>query len=155
MNGAQLVFCNVPARSADSLLPFYGALLGIDPGDFVQNQESPIPQYYEPITGDGVDITITQRNDTREVTVTYWSVEDIQDAINSLSEVGGEVVTGPTEMPDGGQTALLLDPEGNFVGLVQLSDQGKQYFRAGKEHREKSKESLKQRRKEAKSGAKS
>jgi predicted enzyme related to lactoylglutathione lyase len=152
VNGAQLVFCNVPARSADSLLPFYGELLGIDPGDFVKNQQSPIPQYYEPITGDGVDITITQRNDTREVTVTYWAVEDIESAIERLSGVGGEVVSGPTKIPDGGVTALMLDPEGNFVGLVQLSEQGERYFRAGR-FREEFADNLERRREEARSGA--
>lgn len=150
MNGAQLVFCNVPARDASSLLPFYGALLGID--GFIENTESPIPQYYEPITGDGVDITITQRNDTREVTATYWHVQDINGMISTLKEAGGNVVSGPDRLPDGGQTALLLDPEGNFVGLVQLGEQAQQYFRAGK-FRAEFEDNLQRRREEAKAGA--
>jgi predicted enzyme related to lactoylglutathione lyase len=154
VNPAKLVFCNVPARDADSLLPFYGALLGVDPGSFVKNAESPIPQYYEPITGDGVDITITQRNDTREVTATYWAVDDLEGAIKELQAAGGNIASGPERMPDGGATALLLDPEGNFVGLVQLSDQGERYFRAGKFHAE-FEDQLQRRREEARAGASS
>jgi len=153
VNGAKLVFCNVPARDARSLLPFYGKLLGIDPESFVHNPESPIPQYYEPITGDGVDITITQRNDTREVTATYWHVPDIGDAIRSLNEVGGNVVSGPDKMPDGGQTAVLLDPDGNYVGLVQLGERAQGYFRAG-EFAGEFEDQLQRRREEAQAGAK-
>jgi predicted enzyme related to lactoylglutathione lyase len=150
--GAQLVFCNVPARDADSVLGFYGALLGIDPKAFVPNKKSPIPQYYEPITGDGVDITITQRNDTREVTATYWHVDDIRAAIKELEGAGGNVVQGPGEIPDGGYNAMMLDPEGNYVGLVQLAETQQEYFRVGK-FGEEFEDNLKRRRKEARSGA--
>ena len=128
----QLVFCNVPARDASSLLQFYATLLGIDSGAFVHNENSPIDQYETPISTSGIDLLLTQRSDNREVTTTYWAVPDINAAIDELKNQGGEVVSGPTEMPDGGTSAALLDPEGNYVGIVQLADHSHEYFQLGK-----------------------
>lgn len=131
-NGSRLIFCNVPARDTSSLLQFYATLLGIDTGTFVHNTHSPVDQYETPISASGIDLLITQRNENREVTTTYWAVPGIKEAIEELTERGGEVVSGPTKMPDGGATAALLDPEGNYVGLVQLADHAQEYFRLGK-----------------------
>jgi predicted enzyme related to lactoylglutathione lyase len=129
--GAQLLFCNIPARQPQSLVGFYSTLLGA--GDsFVENQQSPIPQYQEALTGDGVDLTISQRQDTRDVTTAYWSVSDIDDMIGRLTQLGGEIVTPPTDTPDGGRTAMVLDPEGNFVGLMQVPEESHEYFQLGK-----------------------
>lgn len=151
MNPAKLVFCNVPARDASSLVSFYSTLIG---SNFVQNTASPIPQYQEAITGDGVDLTLTQRNDTREVTTTYWSVDDMEGAIRDLQGAGGNLIQGPDEMPDGSQNAVLLDPEGNYVGLVQFRPQDTQeYFRTG-EFRAELEDHLQRRRKELRSSAK-
>ena len=130
--GSKLIFCNVPARDASALLEFYATLLGIDAGTFVHNTHSPIDQYETPISARGIDLLITKRNENQEVTTTYWAVLDIVEAIQELTERGGEVVSGPTKMPDGGLTANLLDPEGNYVGLVQLADHAREYFQIGK-----------------------
>jgi len=151
VNPAKLVFCNVPARDASSLVPFYSTLIG---SAFVQNTGSPIPQYQEAITGDGVDMTLTQRNDTREVTTTYWSVDDIRGAISDLQNAGAQVVQEPAEMPDGSYNAILLDPEGNYVGLVQFRPEDtQQYFRIGKFFDEFA-DQLQRRREELRSSAK-
>jgi predicted enzyme related to lactoylglutathione lyase len=131
-NGSRLIFCNVPARDTGSLLQFYATLLGIDADAFVHNKHSPIDQYETPISASGIDLLITQRNENREVTTTYWAVSSIKEAIQELTERGGEVVSGPTKMPDGGATAALLDPEGNYVGLVEVADHAQEYFRLGK-----------------------
>jgi predicted enzyme related to lactoylglutathione lyase len=143
---SQLVFCNVPARDAGALVPFYSTLLDVDTSAFVHNGESPIDQYETPITGSGIDLLVSLRNEDREVTTTYWAVSDIRAAIQQLTESeGGVLVAGPTEMPDGGTTAALLDPEGNYVGLVQLAGHAKKYFRFGEVHRD---ERLRRRRKQ-------
>jgi predicted enzyme related to lactoylglutathione lyase len=126
--GAQLVFCNIPAREPKSLIGFYSALLGS--GAFVENEHSPIPQYQEALTGDGVDLTITQRQDTRDVTAVYWAVSDVEAMIDQLKKAGGELVEHK-DTPDGGRTAVMLDPEGNFVGLLQLARDAQEYFQVG------------------------
>jgi len=127
-NAARLVFCNIPAREPKSLIGFYSALLGSDA--FVQNEHSPIPQYQEALTGDGVDLTITQRQDTRDVTAVYWAVADVEGMIDQLKRQGGELVEHK-DIPDGGRTAVMLDPEGNFVGLIQLAPDAHEYFQVG------------------------
>jgi predicted enzyme related to lactoylglutathione lyase len=132
-NGSQLVFCNVPARDTSALVPFYATLLGVDIGSFVHNKHSPIDQYETAISASGIDLLVTQRNEDREVTTTYWAVRDIKAAIQELTEKqGGHLVSGPTKMPDGGITAALLDPEGNYAGLVQLAEHAQEYFQLGK-----------------------
>jgi predicted enzyme related to lactoylglutathione lyase len=128
--GTKILFCNIPARQPDSLVGFYGTLLGGDA--FVENGQSPIPQYQEALTGDGVDLTITQRQDTRDVTTTYWSVPDVNAMVEQLTSLGGQVASPVSSTPDGGQTAIVLDPEGNFVGLMQVAAQSEEYFQVGK-----------------------
>jgi hypothetical protein len=103
-------------------------LLGGDA--FVQNVKSPIPQYQEALTGDGVDLTITQRQDTRDVTAAYWAVPNVDEMVDQLMKQGGEVATR-VDTPDGGRTALMLDPEGNFFGLIQLPEDAHEYFQVG------------------------
>jgi predicted enzyme related to lactoylglutathione lyase len=127
-SGAKLVFCNIPARQPNSLLGFYNALLGGDA--FVQNEKSPVPQYQEALTGDGVDLTITQRQDTRDVTAAYWAVANLDEIVEQLMKQGGEVATR-MDTPDGGRTALMLDPEGNFFGLIELPEDAHEYFQVG------------------------
>jgi predicted enzyme related to lactoylglutathione lyase len=126
--GAKLVFCNIPAREPESLLGFYSALLGGDA--FVKNERSPIPQYQEALTYDGIDLTITQRQDTRDVTAAYWAVPDVDRMVDQLKQQGGEVATR-MKMPNGGASVLMLDPEGNFVGLIQLVEDAHEYFQVG------------------------
>ena len=128
--GTQLVFCNIPARDPASLVDFYSTLLGGDA--FVENQQSPIPQYQEALTGDGVDLTITQRQDARDVTTAYWSVPDVDAMCEQLAGQGGEIVSPPADTPDGGRMAVVLDPGGNFVGLIQVAEHAQEYFQVGR-----------------------
>jgi predicted enzyme related to lactoylglutathione lyase len=150
-SGAKLVFCNIPARDPKSLLGFYSALLG--GGEFVLNRESPIPQYQEAITGDGVDLTITQRQDTRDVTAAYWAVPDVDKMVDQLLGQGGQVATRMTTRDNGG-TALMLDPEGNFVGLIQLAEDAQKYFLVG-EYGAEIQEALEHRREQLKAAVRS
>jgi predicted enzyme related to lactoylglutathione lyase len=149
-NSPELTFINVPARDPSSLVPFYNRLLG---AEFVQNDQSPMPQWYAPVTADGVDLTITQRSDARDVTAVYWGVSDINAAIEALQGQGGELISPPAPTPDGGQAALMLDPEGNPIGLLELTEQSAKYFRAG-EYGAEFQEALERRREEAQAGAK-
>jgi predicted enzyme related to lactoylglutathione lyase len=50
--------------------------------------------------------------------VHLWSVEDLQAEIRALEERGWAGPTRRLEVPDG-PVALLSDPSGNEVGLIQ------------------------------------
>lgn len=48
----------------------------------------------------------------------YVEVDDLQAALDKAVGLGGTVATPPMEVPGGPKLAHFLDPEGNFVCLV-------------------------------------
>ncbi len=48
----------------------------------------------------------------------YVEVEDIDDALVRLAELGGRIVIGKQLLPDGDAMALALDPLGRAFGLM-------------------------------------
>jgi predicted enzyme related to lactoylglutathione lyase len=170
---AKVVLINVPTTDFDRSLKFYSTLLGVDPGRFVRNERSAVEQYYLPVSADGIDLTITDKQDSRETTITYYAVDSLEDTMKTLLEGGGLVVMDPVPLPGRdaattadararrrpptqrppGRTALMVDPDGNYLGLLELVDESAQeYFRLGK-HREAVQELLEQRIEMAAQGA--
>lgn len=49
----------------------------------------------------------------------YVEVESIESILNKTQELGGRIVTQKSEIPNIGWYALILDPEGNTVGLYE------------------------------------
>lgn len=148
----KLVMCNVPTTNFKSSLAFYASLFGVDPGDFIQNPQSPIEQYYRPISADGVDLTISAKNDTRDTTIMYFAVGSVEKTVSLLTELGGKVILENERLAEGsGHLTLMVDPDGNYVGLMQLAEEPAQYFRFG-DFRELT-DGLEQRLAEARSGA--
>lgn len=56
-------------------------------------------------------------NGQPHVTV-YVEVDDLQAALDKAVSLGGTLANPPMEVPSGPTIAHFLDPEGNFVGLV-------------------------------------
>ena len=54
-----------------------------------------------------------------ESTVFHVSVNDIEDIINKAEVCGGKVKRDRTTIPAMGWYALILDPDGNTIGLYQ------------------------------------
>jgi predicted enzyme related to lactoylglutathione lyase len=51
--------------------------------------------------------------------VTYFSVDNVDEAAQAGAERGAKVVLRPADFPDRGRTALLVDPEGAPFGLIR------------------------------------
>jgi predicted enzyme related to lactoylglutathione lyase len=49
----------------------------------------------------------------------YVAVPDLQAALDKAVELGGQIATQPMDVPDGPTIAHLLDPNGNFIGLMK------------------------------------
>jgi predicted enzyme related to lactoylglutathione lyase len=49
----------------------------------------------------------------------YVGVDDIQEALAKVIELGGSVIKEKTEIPEIGWYALFGDPDGNVVGIYQ------------------------------------
>ena len=47
----------------------------------------------------------------------YFLVEDLDSTLNRVRELGGQVVNGPMEVPDGDRVAQCTDPQGGMFAL--------------------------------------
>jgi len=51
--------------------------------------------------------------------VAYWSVDNIEDVVDKLTINNASVISSITEVGDGIKVAVLKDPFGNAVGLIE------------------------------------
>ena len=51
--------------------------------------------------------------------VAYWQVDKLQDVINKLTEIGGTIVQPRTNVGGEIHVAIIEDPFGNNVGLIE------------------------------------
>jgi predicted enzyme related to lactoylglutathione lyase len=154
---SKLVFCSVPTKNAKASREFYSALLGSD--DFAHVLNSHVEAFFRPISNDGLDLNITQRFDDKEPITCFFAVDNLDAAIQVLQSHGGTVVVKPTPVPTGGpqeavdhfhseakkhgltpratagRMATMLDPDKNYLGLIELDDVGQHHFGAGKFHK--------------------
>jgi predicted enzyme related to lactoylglutathione lyase len=156
---AKVVFYDVPASNLDASRKFYGALLGTD--EFARSPSDRIEAYFRPISADGIDMTLHKKDDRPQdppdIPITYFAVDSLAEAQRELESLGGKVVNGPFEipLPTGkaleqyqkaakaarhpigkriGEALLMLDPDENPLGIVQLEAHAAFYFRAGPFH---------------------
>ena len=129
---SKLVICNIPTVDSDAAMKFYGTLLG--GGEFAPapNKEE---SYYQSISPDGVDLTITKRHEEQEGWTCYFAVDDLERALEELQGAGAKVIQEIKSVDaaggegDVGRMAIVLDPDKNSVGLLEVTDAGaKKYF---------------------------
>ena len=68
----------------------------------------------------GLDPDLTSIG-TGEHSVAYWSVDDIEDAVKNLIANGATVLNAINEVGDGIKVAIVKDPFGNSIGLIEES----------------------------------
>ena len=139
---AKLVMCNVPTTNSDTARKFYDTLFGGE--DFARSLNDKIESYFRPISQDGVTLTIGRRQNDRESITCYFAVDNLADTVKQLEAAGGKVILNATPIPvsgpaeakkvfndaakghgdqpsdTAGQFATMLDPDGNYIGLMQL-----------------------------------
>jgi len=49
----------------------------------------------------------------------YVQVDDLDAALRKAENLGGRLLTPPTPLDEGGRFALVADPQGHHVGLLQ------------------------------------
>ena len=54
----------------------------------------------------------------------YVEVQDLQASLDKAESLGGKTVEPPREIPGVVHFAVMSDPEGNVIGLVQADDVG-------------------------------
>lgn len=150
---SKLILCNVPTSDSDAAQRFYGALLGADDFLSAPNDSESVTL---PLSQDGVDLTITRRYDDNERLTCYFAVHDLDEALRQALELGGKLMVEPRDVPiesrvakqlqaslprgvkvgDAvGRMAVVLDPDGNHVGLMEPAEAAHRHFRWGRAQR--------------------
>ncbi|EWT03315.1 glyoxalase [Intrasporangium oryzae NRRL B-24470] len=77
--------------------------------------------YYVGWNVGGQEIALDPNGHAKGLTgpVPYWHVDDVPAHVAGLVEAGATVRQQPTDVGGGKLTAVLADPDGNVIGLVQ------------------------------------
>ncbi|MEW1952360.1 VOC family protein [Terrabacter sp. NPDC080008] len=91
----------------------FTTLLGAEP----HTDES----YYVGYNVDGQEIALDPNGHRKGLTggTPYWPVEDLEATVASLVGAGATVKQEPTAVGGGRRVAVLADPDGNMIGLMQ------------------------------------
>lgn len=156
----KLAFISVAAGNPDSVRSFYEKFFGISFAAALTDEQV---TYQAPIDEDGIDLMIGPKHNPQDSLVAYYAVDDLNSAISEAKAAGGSVIWGPQALPiapaqqEGykalvqkfhpgdaksatdwstvGRGALIADPAGNPVGLVQLAPHAVSHFNAGSQKR--------------------
>jgi uncharacterized protein len=111
--GKPVVHFEVVGKDGKKLQQFYGELF-----DWKMNADN--PQNYGIVDngGNGINGGVGQSPDGRGHVTWYVQVEDINGCLEQAEKLGGKTVMPRTEM-DMVTLALMNDPEGNTIGLVE------------------------------------
>jgi predicted enzyme related to lactoylglutathione lyase len=154
---AKLIQLNVPSTNYRKSRTFYGTLFG--DLDFAQSITEQVEAHHQPISSDGIQLTITPRQAEHETITAYFAVDDLNGTLSKLEHAGGVVVREPFTLhiasgvfkdyetqvlknhpeikaltDDIGRAAIILDPDGNLIGLTELRPQAHWLFKYG-QHR--------------------
>jgi len=104
-----------PVKDLERAKAVFTTLLGAEP-----HTDQP---YYVGYNVDGQEFALDPNGHGKGLTgpVPYWSVDDITGRISALVEAGARVLQEPTNVGGGRQTAVLVDADGNHIGLMQDS----------------------------------
>jgi len=113
--GAPVVWFEVAGRDFDSLSKFYTELF-----HWKVNADNPAGYGMVDTAGNGgIPCGIFASSDTEYVTF-YVSVPDLEAKLREAEKLGAKVVQPPTPTgPDGPMVAMISDPEGHRVGVLQ------------------------------------
>lgn len=115
MRAGKVVHFEIPIDEPARAVAFYRDALG-----WPLEQWGPM-EYWTTTggSGDGIGGGLTRRSTDAPVVTFYISVDDIDDALDSIEAAGGRRLTERMPIPTMGWSALFEDTEGNRIGLFQ------------------------------------
>jgi predicted enzyme related to lactoylglutathione lyase len=111
--GKPVVHFEVVGTDGVKLQKFYGDLF-----DWKMNTDNPMNYGIVDNGGNGINGGVGQSPDGNGHVTWYVQVEDINGCLEQAEKLGGKTVMPRTEM-DMVTMALMSDPEGNTIGLVE------------------------------------
>ena len=120
--GAPVVWFEVAGRDLDALRNFYSTLFG-----WRIEIDSSSPTAYGLVTT-GADAGIpggvyAPGEAVGSYVSFYVAVDDLDGSLRHAESLGAKVAQPPTAMADGSRTAMINDPEGHRIGLIQQAAQ--------------------------------
>lgn len=113
---APVMWFEIAGRDLDGLTRFYTELFG-----WAVNADNPM-KYGMVDTGTSTGIPggiFAAGDDGAEYVSVYVAVADLPGALVRAEDLGAKVVQPVTQVPDGPQIAMITDPEGHRIGLLQ------------------------------------
>jgi predicted enzyme related to lactoylglutathione lyase len=116
--GAPVVWFEIAGRDLDTLTRFYGDLLG-------WKVDASNPQRYGMVdTGGQGGIPggiFSAGTQVGEYVSFYAGVQGLEGYLERAERLGGKVVQPPTPISESARVAMVLDPEGHRIGLLEQS----------------------------------
>ena len=105
----------VTRAGADATPDFFVQLFG-----WTIDHRKPIRYTVEEVrTGEPSALILLEQDSPGASATFYVQVEDLEASVRQAEALGGALVTPPTPLEEGGRFALVLDPQGHHVGLLQ------------------------------------
>jgi len=151
--GFKLAVINLPAGDPEKLSGFYSTLLGIE---LTRSPTDETHSYSAPISEDGVYLSVKKKERSEEGILALFAVDNLENVVAAFQAAGGKLVSkhalpispsvkeeyakgyqklyGPLDraVPDTmGVSAVVVDPEGNRIGLMEIEEHAQVMFRVG------------------------
>jgi predicted enzyme related to lactoylglutathione lyase len=119
-----IIHFEIPAVDAEKLKQFYAGLFGWNiekypgPMEYWMIQTVPVDEKGM-LLRPGVNGGMVKKERAEQKPVNYISVESIDESIEKVTKLGGKIVSPKQEVPSVGWIATAMDPEGNYIALLQ------------------------------------
>ncbi len=110
-----LTWNQLHTRDKDAAAAFYGAVFGWTVGDF---GGMGVWNLGEKGIGGLMDMPPGTPDEAPAFWITIFAVADADESVAKASELGGSVVSPPTDLEGIGRFALLTDPQGVYFGII-------------------------------------
>jgi hypothetical protein len=109
-----VIHFEVLGPDGDALQTFYSQAF-----DWSIKADNPMNYGMVDPAGSGIAGGIARSMDGAPFVTVYVEVDDLQAALDKISELGGQTAMPPMDVPGGPSIALFTDPAGNRIGLVK------------------------------------
>ncbi len=104
-----------PVKDIAKARDIFTTLLGVEP--------TMVERYYVGYRVGNNEIGLNPNGFSQGMTgpVAYWDVKDLKETIADMVAAGAELWQNPRHVGGGKQIAMMKDPDGNVIGLVETS----------------------------------
>ncbi|XES78658.1 MAG: VOC family protein [Candidatus Bathyarchaeia archaeon] len=121
---SRVIHFEIPAANPEKMIAFYTRVFGWK----IDKWNGPV-NYWLITTGDdaepGINGAIAEKSETVQATTNTINVASFEEAIQKVTEAGGQVLMPKMAVPGVGYMTYCKDPEGNVFGVMQSYPQAK------------------------------